>query len=424
LIEADVSEKFMIALSGQKLSSKAERNFSGLNFPKKYAPCTGKDGANSELFIVEGDSAGTGVRRWRDPETMGIYSIRGKPYNALRVNVNLEDAARDIAQNDIYQDIMRLVGIHPGMTDMSGLKYQRIVILTDADPDGHHIASLLISNLYAVCPAFVEDGRLLWVEPPYYAVTHTSSRSAKKIYMRTAMDLIAWMSEVVYEPAIGISVDYGHPNDTGEIVPAPQALSGMDYTAFVAIVRRIGQTIDNLSGELSISPEVLYMLTFVSHLLNSDDVDVLAVNDILGIDNVVYSKERQTITLAIGEQDHYVPLYRTMSRIYDELMPLLRDIRWRTLTVQVTYRNIADAEASPMPLYQLYLLLQSFDPLFRIEPLKGLGSMDPKDCAEICLNPINRQEHVIRGLGSDLSVFDLLGRTSSARKQVLSDASQ
>jgi DNA gyrase/topoisomerase IV subunit B len=129
LLAKDIEDKYIAAVTGQTKSKVQGRLFQDLNFPKKFTDCNTTDRTQATLFIVEGDSAGGGIKDLRDGDTMGLYTIRGKPYNALTD----PNPVLEIQKDPIYQDIIRIVGLNPRNPDLNGLYFDKIVVLTDAD---------------------------------------------------------------------------------------------------------------------------------------------------------------------------------------------------------------------------------------------------------------------------------------------------
>ena len=133
--------------------------------PGKLSDCLNSGKADSELFIVEGDSAGGSAKQGRDRNTQAILPLRGKV-------LNTESATfKKMMENKEIQDMVTAIGcgIGPKM-DMSGLRYERIVLLADADSDGHHITTLLLTFFYRHMPQLIADGRLYIAQPPLYRI--------------------------------------------------------------------------------------------------------------------------------------------------------------------------------------------------------------------------------------------------------------
>ena len=150
--------------AAQTKSVARKRPASGPTLPGKLADCSSRDPAASELFLVEGDSAGGSARQARDREFQAVLPLRGKILNTWELK---SDA---ILESKAVLDIALAVGVHPGSDDLTGLRYHKICILADADSDGLHIATLLCALFLKHFPAMVTHGHLYVAMPPLYRI--------------------------------------------------------------------------------------------------------------------------------------------------------------------------------------------------------------------------------------------------------------
>ncbi len=144
---------------------------SGPALPGKLADCTSDNLELTELFLVEGDSAGGSAKQARDRVFQAIMPLRGKILNTWEV-----DSAEVLGSQEVH-DIAIALGVDPGSEDLSGLRYGRVCILADADSDGAHIATLLCALFLRHFPALVEAGRVCIAMPPLFRID-----VAKKVY--------------------------------------------------------------------------------------------------------------------------------------------------------------------------------------------------------------------------------------------------
>ena len=136
----------------------------GPALPGKLADCSGGDALASELFLVEGDSAGGSAKQARDREYQAVMPLRGKILNTWEV-----DSGEILASQEVH-DIAVAIGVDPSSTDLSGLRYGKVCILADADSDGLHIATLLCALFVRHFPALVKAGHVFVAMPPLYRI--------------------------------------------------------------------------------------------------------------------------------------------------------------------------------------------------------------------------------------------------------------
>ncbi|OYW54492.1 MAG: DNA topoisomerase IV subunit B [Hyphomicrobium sp. 32-62-53] len=147
-----------------------------LRLPGKLADCSIQQAAGTEIFIVEGDSAGGSAKSARNRETQAILPLRGKILNVANAS------SAKMSANQLLSDLIQALGVGTGSKYRDeDLRYERVIVMTDADVDGAHIASLLITFFYQEMPELIENGHLYLAVPPLYKIAH----KADVAYART-----------------------------------------------------------------------------------------------------------------------------------------------------------------------------------------------------------------------------------------------
>ena len=345
----------------------------------KLKDCSEKDPSKTEVFLVEGDSAGGSAQTGRDRKTQAVLPLRGKILNVERVRFD-----RMLNSQEIGNLVMALgTGIGRDEFDISKLRYHKIVIMTDADVDGAHIRTLLLTFFYRQMPELIEGGYLYIAQPPLYKV----SRGKSEVYLKDQGALEDYLVEQGIEGAV---LRLGHGAE----------MAGLDLARVVSEARQLKQVLDAFPTYYPrhILEQAAIAGAFVPGVVDADlqgTADKVAARlDMIALE---YEKGWQgRIT-----QDHGIRLTRILRGVEEVRTldgPMLRSGEARktgsfTKSLQEVYGTPAtlvrkDREQVVLgPLDLLNTVFKEGEKGLSLQRYKGLGEMNPDQLWETTLDP-------------------------------------
>lgn len=364
-----------------------------------YVPCESKDSELNELFMTEGTSAGDLVKNARNTVTQAVFKYKGKPMNPFKKGDALDDYS-------IYLDMRDVIGVSKIDTDLSNMNFKRIGILTDADADGYHFATLILSLLWKINPLIITEGRVFISSPPLYEMM-------VKDCIGLPRDLNALMDTKiqVYEKNIDLIL---HTKSSGVKFQLKQA----NYREACYFILHIGGILENIAKKLATDMLNLEQMVHCIDMIDRKVVDTAGIKKLLSLDRCECRDD--VLLISSGDADVNIPLTGLVDEIRKYILPEINKVQWDDFEFIVSTADGLTTD-QPMSLSEIYKLFQGVDEVFSINKFKGVGELEPDQVAETCLDPTTRAFVRVAGPRNVDNIYRLMGVNTKYRKALLSD---
>jgi len=352
----------------------------GMGLPGKLADCQEKDPSQCELYLVEGDSAGGSAKQGRDRKFQAIMPLKGKI-------LNVEKARFDklISSQEIISLITALgTGIGKDEYNPDKLRYHRIIIMTDADVDGSHIRTLLLTFFYRQMPELIERGHIYIAQPPLYKIKH----GKQERYVKDDHELKQYLLGLALTGA-ELYTHTGKPPLTGETL----AKIANEYLLAEAVIERMSRLIDseamhalfrhpniNLDSEAEATKSAAGLVAHVAGIEISPEYDAITEGFRLKITRMQHGNIRTShLDQDFLRSGDYVQIKKT-AQVLDQL--LSPDAYVKRGEQKQPVREFKEA---------LDWLLQEVKKGIGMQRYKGLGEMNPTQLWETTMDPNSRR---------------------------------
>ena len=383
--------------------------------PGKLADCQSKDPAQSELFIVEGDSAGGSAKQGRNPKIQAILPLRGKILNTERVRLD-----RMLANQEVKSLITAMgAGIHDEI-DISKLRYHKIIIMTDADVDGAHIRTLLLTFFFRNFQEIVEKGFIYIAQPPLYRA-HGSNVPNKEKYLKNDEEREKFLLERIHNE-IHVEAENG------------SAYSGEDLDHLMQIIEDINGYV-GMAEDLGMARDLFLALTTWPTKITRDVLDQKEASLDPWLMDHKYSLEVRKDVNEDAEVSYNLVFENTgrhitrrkddffVSKNYLRAYDAFQSLRENYGGLQFVLQKKDNSKTDPVDIFTLYqLVLDEGLKGINIQRYKGLGEMDPVQLWDTTMNPEKRdllQVSVEDAEAASAAFEELMGDQVERRKNFI-----
>lgn len=413
--------KVLLAARAREASKKAKdlvrksNLLENTTLPGKLADCQSKNPEDSELYIVEGDSAGGSAKQGRDRRFQAILPLKGKI-----LNVEKASTSKMLENEEIKKMIAALgVGIGKEVYDIEKLRYHKIVIMTDADVDGSHIRTLIMTFFFRQMQSLIEKGHLFLAQPPLFLI----KKGQVKVYLKNEKELENYLFSKIGDEVILFDKNY-----------SDELLKGQKLVKFIKLIHKKNLLMSNLEKRGMPRPLTKKLIELVQSENDFKDknkakamAQQLQKNSLCHNVDIKFDEEYATYTLEIEYEYNGVKTQRVINHAFlngpefseiHEIYGKLAELPTTPYFLQIGKENFTVENRKEVVAF----LFEKLKKGISIQRYKGLGEMNPEQLWETTMDPENRTllKVGINDLHECEEIFDtLMGSDSTKRKDFI-----